>query len=94
MQAHERVQQEQLWAHEVEGRHQTPLVLWEVQAQDGDGDDGQIEGEEIQAAMETEGLDAGTDGGKTVLGEVDEGGSGVVDGEAVQARRGGSDAGG
>ena len=93
MKTYERIEQEEARADVVEGGHEALLVGDEVEAQDGDGDDEEVEGREGEPAVVAQGLDARADGGEGVFGEIDESGAGVVDGEAAEAGGVGGDAG-
>jgi hypothetical protein len=92
MEADQRIEQEHMRADELQGMEQARLVGFAVQAQEGLGDDVEVEAADIQTPAGAEGFDALADQGEFVLGGEDEGRAGVGHGEAVQAGGVGGDA--
>jgi hypothetical protein len=92
VQTHEGIEQKKFGLEAGERGFEALLVGLEIETHDGSGDDVEIERREVEATMLAEGDDALADAMQGVLGEVYEGGSLVVDGEATEARSSGSHA--
>jgi hypothetical protein len=92
MQSHERIEDQHMRAQLAQDVAQALLIDVEVEAQHRRGDDMEVEGGDVEGAVAAERLDASADGGERVLGEIHEGGAGVVHGEAAQAGRARGDA--
>jgi hypothetical protein len=89
VQSHERVEQQELRAQVLEGGGEASLIGRLVESDGRGGDDVQIERVEVEGAVKAEACDASADLGESVLGEVDESGTGVESREATEERRSG-----
>lgn len=90
--SHEGIEEEEPGLAAREGGAQTCLVGGEIEAQAGRGDHEQVERGERQTAVQTHTSDAVSHPWQRILGEVDECGAWVIDGEAAEARSAGGDA--
>ena len=86
MQAHQGVEDEQARADALDGLVQALAVVAVVEAQDGDVDDGDVEGVEVGAGGSGDAVQAGAHDVASVLGGEHQDRSGLVGFEASQAR--------
>ena len=92
VQSHQGVEQQELRAQTRERCVESLLIGLEIESDRVGCDDVEIEGVEVELAVGAEGAEALAYARKGVLGEVDEGGASLVDGEAIEARGTGRDA--
>jgi hypothetical protein len=91
MKSDERVEQEQARSNRTEGASEARAIAVEIEAKRRGGDDLEGEGTDIQLAVAAESQETLLHGLGAILGEVEENGPGIVDGEATEARSRGSD---
>ena len=91
MQAHQGVEDEQAWPDALDGLVQALAVVAVVEAQDGDIDDGDVEGVEVGAGGAGDALQASAHDVPGVLGGEHQDRSALVGFEASQARDAGGD---
>lgn len=85
VEADERIEEEHAGAMCAEGAIDAGAIAVEIESEYGSSDDVERNAGEVEAALQAEAGEAKLDVGGSVLGEVDEGGPRVVDGEAAEA---------
>jgi hypothetical protein len=92
VQPDQRIEEEKPRPEVGDGGAQAQLVPLGVEVHGGLGDDRDLESVDGDPPVAADGFEAAADLRKSVLGEVDEGGAGSVDAEAVEGRSAGGDA--
>lgn len=92
MKPDQRIEEQKLGPEPSDGGVEALLIVTQIESDGGCGDDVEREAGQVESSMVAEGDDALAHARQGVLGEVDEGGARVVDGEAIEAWGAGGDA--
>jgi len=91
MKSDQRIQQQECRTDPSHGVVESELVALGIEAHPVSGDGVQVEASQIQAAVAAQVRDPVADAGQSILGEIDQGGSGGLDREAPEGRGAGRD---